>query len=113
MSDLESLQAFENDALHYVALIDRAIAQLKRVLGDEEMGLGYSELNGVGSGLHRIGGQITEYVQTKRAQIFRDIDKEAGRTVEEAGEEGHGRLRSNTGAKGFHPSDQPVLTSRK
>jgi len=80
MSQLEDLQAFENDAGHYLAQLDRALMQLNHVLiGESGTGF-YFEVQGVSQGIKKLGRQMTEYVQEKRKEIFDEIDKESGRT---------------------------------
>jgi hypothetical protein len=80
MSDLEDLQEFENDAMHYISTMDRASAQLARLVQAREMALMSDESKHLRDNINGMGFKVSEYVSAERKRILDEADKEAQRT---------------------------------
>jgi len=78
---LEELQAFENDAMHYIAQMDRAAAQLARILGSREIALLHVEINVLRGSINGMGYKVNEYVEKERRAVMDEIDKESARII--------------------------------
>jgi hypothetical protein len=79
MSDLEDLQGFENDAMHYIAIMDRAAVQLARTVQGREMALMSEETRHLRDNINGMGFKLNEYINTERRRILDEADKEAQR----------------------------------
>ena len=113
MSKLEDLDAGANDASYCLAQADRAVAQLRRVLGElGGSGEFYFQLNEVASSLRELGQQVIQHIEHERRKIFEEIDIEAGREAGKDRQGVTGRLRANQDSTGLHSSDQPISASR-
>jgi hypothetical protein len=77
---LEEIQAFESDAMHYIAQMDRAATHLARILGSREISLLYNEVGMLRSSINGMGYKINEYVEKERRSVMDEIDKETART---------------------------------
>jgi hypothetical protein len=79
MSDLEDLQGFENDVMHYIAIMDRASVQLQRTVQGREMALMAEETRHLRDNINGMGYKLNEYITAERRKVLDDIDKESKR----------------------------------